>query len=97
MYYPCLRTLKKIKQHPGTDYERVVFTCKQDKKTSIDYKECGCTSTLDYELALEASKVVFKKYYKGPDHYDQRILDAFINGETRKTDVTKFIDSQLVK
>jgi DNA invertase Pin-like site-specific DNA recombinase len=77
----CLRTLKKIKQHPGTDYERAVLTCKQDKKTSIDYKECGCTSTLDYELALEASKVVFKKYYKGPDHYDQRILDAFINGE----------------
>lgn len=76
----CLRTLKKIKQHPNSNYERTVLTCKQDKKTSVEYVECGCTSTLDYDSALKASKMVFKKYYNGPEHYDQRILDAIEKG-----------------
>ena len=77
----CLRTLKKIKQHPNSNYERVVLTCKQDKKTSVEYVECGCTSTLDFDSALEASKMVFEKYYKGPDQCDEKIIKSFEEGE----------------
>lgn len=72
----CYRTMKKITQHPGTKSAKFVFTCKQDKKKSINYVNCESNSTLDYDLAIDSSTQVFKEYYPFPEGYESFIEEA---------------------
>ena len=77
----CLRTMRKLTQHPNSDYKKDVFTCKQDKKTSVRYVNCESSRTLDYECAISAGKSVFNKYFNAPAGFEKKIIDllAFHN------------------
>ncbi len=71
----CLRTMRKLTQHPNSAYKKYVFTCKQDKKSSVRYIDCESTKTLDYDCAISAGKAVFGKYFKMPIDFGEKIND----------------------
>ena len=60
----CGRILSKITSHPGTPYKKNVFTCRNLSKSNENYIPCSIGRNIDYELALQATAEVIKKFYK---------------------------------
>jgi site-specific DNA recombinase len=73
----CLRNMKVITIHPGTNYARRVFTCKVNNKTSPHYKDCDAPLTINYELMNRAISEVFAKFNNLPKEVDVTISDAY--------------------
>ena len=73
----CLRNMKVITIHPGTNYARRVFTCKVNNKTSPHYRDCDAPLTINYELMSRAISEVFAKFNNLPKGIDNTISDAY--------------------
>lgn len=94
----CLRFLKKIKIHPNKKWSRYVLTCKTARKDDESYKKCDVQSTLDYDLVLSATNLVFSKFIAkstySADFLQQKIKETltFLNEKrtTLKEEITTY-------
>ena len=93
----CGRILSKITSHPGTPYKKNVFTCRNLSKSNDNYIPCSIGRNIDYELALQATAEVIKKFYK--THIKdciEIVIDIFDEASKRGVDFyNKVIELQI--
>ena len=72
----CGLPLVKVIAHPGTRSERPVLTCRNIKKTSINYKNCSYKNEVtDYCAALRATYEVYGKYEEDYTEFAVSFMD----------------------
>ena len=93
----CGRILSKITSHPGTPYKKNVFTCRNLSKSNDNYIPCSIGRNIYYELALQATAEVIKKFYK--THIKdciEIVIDIFDEASKRGVDFyNKVIELQI--
>lgn len=58
----CLREMKITTNHPGSRFQKQVYTCKKSNKSSLNFKNCTIVKTLNYNLVKDAVYSVLKDF-----------------------------------
>ena len=74
----CLRELKLKKVSLNTKSPKKILTCKTVNKGNDDYKDCSQKSTIPFDLAMQATLDVVKKYHPFDANQFENIKMAYL-------------------
>ena len=86
----CLRPLTLVYAHPNSPYKRAVLTCKSTSKSSLNYRICSISNTIDYTLAVKALMDVFARFNSINDKAIALVGEAY---KFAMTEIAKRIQS----
>ena len=83
----CGRVLSTITTHPGKAYRKKVFTCRNTSKSKEDYIPCSIGVNIDFNLAIESTIEVIKKFHK----IDEEKSNAFVENLIKEVELKSVV------